>query len=107
MKSKSFAGLGSYFASHDQFAIETAGAIHDRTREYLGASDVAIVAARRMLLDGMKALKDGKDLPFNLRSPDDNKFSDILVISAELESGDDPRKFCQKVTAEGDFHAVK
>ena len=107
MKSKSYAGLGSYFASHDQFAIETAGAIHDRTRESLGASDVAIVAARRMLLDSLKALKDGKDLPFSLRTPDDNRFNDILVISAELGSDEDPRKFCRKVTAEGDFHAFK
>ncbi len=107
MKSQSFAGLGGYFASHDQFAIESPGPILDRTREYLTSTDVAIVAARRMLLDSMKGLQDGKDPPFCLSNPEDNRFNDILVISAELKQGDDPRQFCRKVTADGDFHAYK
>ena len=32
---------------HDQWAVESQGRIHDRTREYLASSDMAIVAYRR------------------------------------------------------------
>jgi hypothetical protein len=35
---------------HDQWAVESQGRIHDRTREYLGTSDRCIVAYRRLLL---------------------------------------------------------
>ncbi len=107
MKGKSYAGLGAYFAAHDLFAVESAGPIHDRTREYLGQADVAIVASRRMLLDAMKNMKDGKPLPFTLEKPEDNRFNDILVISAEMGEDEDPRGFCRTVTESGDFHAIK
>jgi hypothetical protein len=35
---------------HDQWACESQGRVHDRTREYLGTSDRIIVAYRRLLL---------------------------------------------------------
>ena len=35
------------------------GAIMDRTREYLGPADKAIIAARRLLLEGTQVVADG------------------------------------------------
>jgi phthalate 4,5-dioxygenase oxygenase subunit len=37
---------------HDQWAVESMGAIQDRTREHLGTSDKVIMANRRTLLQG-------------------------------------------------------
>jgi phthalate 4,5-dioxygenase len=42
---------------HDQWACESMGAISDRTQEHLGTTDRAIMAHRRMLLQGMDALQ--------------------------------------------------
>jgi len=50
---------------HDQWAVESMGAIQDRTREHLGKSDVGLVRYRRMLRAAIAAVKAGRigDLP--------------------------------------------
>ena len=45
---------------HDQWAVESQGPIHDRTREYLGTSDRIIVAYRRMLLEAIDQARRGE-----------------------------------------------
>ena len=63
------------FAAQDQALQESMGPIVDRTRERLGTSDTAIIAMRRTLLDGARALANdtppvaaaGGDL-YNVRS---------------------------------------
>jgi hypothetical protein len=42
-------GHGLDINVHDQWAVESMGAIQDRTREHLGQSDKAIVQYRRLL----------------------------------------------------------
>ena len=37
------------------------GAIVDRTKEHLGSSDTAVIALRRILMDGAKELMEGKE----------------------------------------------
>jgi hypothetical protein len=37
------------------------GPIYDRTKEHLGSADLAIITARRMLLEAAKDVEDGKD----------------------------------------------
>jgi phthalate 4,5-dioxygenase len=49
-QSRTYSGMGFDINVHDQWAVESQGAIHDRTREYLASSDIAIVAYRRLLL---------------------------------------------------------
>jgi phthalate 4,5-dioxygenase len=49
-----YTGMGSDINVHDQWAIESQGAIQDRTREHLGTSDKGIIAYRRMLLAALK-----------------------------------------------------
>ena len=49
------------FAAQDQAIQESMGPIVDRTRERLGTSDTAIIAMRRLLLEEIRALQNGKE----------------------------------------------
>ena len=51
------------FASQDQAVQESMGTLVDRTRERLGTSDTAIIAMRRLLLQEVRALRQGQE-PF-------------------------------------------
>jgi hypothetical protein len=44
---------------HDQWAVESMGAIQDRTREHLGTSDKIIMANRRVLLKAIETVQAG------------------------------------------------
>ncbi|PKO43729.1 MAG: ring-hydroxylating oxygenase subunit alpha [Betaproteobacteria bacterium HGW-Betaproteobacteria-3] len=44
---------------HDQWAVESMGAIQDRTREHLGTSDKVIMANRRLLLQAIDTVLAG------------------------------------------------
>jgi phthalate 4,5-dioxygenase len=49
------------FAGQDQAIQESMGPVVDRTRERLGASDTAIIAARRLLIHEIRALQQGQE----------------------------------------------
>jgi phthalate 4,5-dioxygenase oxygenase subunit len=107
MENFSFAGMGPNFPSHDLFAVQSPGAIHDRSREHLATSDVAIVAMRRMMLDGMKALEEGKEPPLVLRSPNENVFNDIIILGALIDEDEDQNRYCEAIVQSGDYHAMQ
>jgi hypothetical protein len=44
---------------HDQWAVESMGAIQERTREHLGTSDKVIMANRRVLLKAIETVRAG------------------------------------------------
>ncbi len=69
-RSRTYTGMGMDINVHDQWAVESQGPIHDRTRENLGVSDKAIAAYRRMLLNGIKAVEKGEEPPLTLRNGD-------------------------------------
>jgi len=48
---------------HDQWAVESMGAIQDRTREHLGTSDKVIMANRRLLLKAIETVQAGGVAP--------------------------------------------
>jgi phthalate 4,5-dioxygenase len=50
------------FAAQDQAIQESMGPIVDRTRERLGTSDTAIIAMRRLLLEEIRGLAEGREL---------------------------------------------
>lgn len=52
-----YTGMGLDINVHDQWAVESMGAIQDRTREHLGRGDAAIVRYRLMLRRAIKALQ--------------------------------------------------
>jgi hypothetical protein len=61
-KTESMTGIHG-FAAQDQAIQESMGPVVDRTRERLGTSDTAIIAARRLLLQEIRALEEGRE-PF-------------------------------------------
>ena len=48
---------------HDQWAVESMGAIANRTREHLGTTDKVIIANRRMLVQAIEAVQAGHTAP--------------------------------------------
>lgn len=58
--SLTYTGMGLDINVHDQWAVESGGAIQDRTTEHLGVSDKAITAYRRILLRSIEDHAAGK-----------------------------------------------
>jgi phthalate 4,5-dioxygenase oxygenase subunit len=81
MKTQSFSGIGHAFQAQDACVIEGAGAIQDRTKEHLVSSDKAIVAARKLLLQGIQDVKAGRDPLHVLRNHAKNNFTHLAVVS--------------------------
>ncbi|HUC65633.1 MAG TPA: Rieske 2Fe-2S domain-containing protein [Stellaceae bacterium] len=61
-----FTGMGADINVHDQWAVESQGPIHDRTREFLGQSDIVIVKYRRLLLQAIEEAAGGGRPPMVL-----------------------------------------
>ena len=61
---RTYTGMGEDINFHDQWAVESPGRIHDRTRENLGTTDAGIMAYRRMLRRALKAAEEGGPVPF-------------------------------------------
>jgi phthalate 4,5-dioxygenase oxygenase subunit len=58
-----YTGMGMDINVHDQWAVESPGAIADRTQEHLGYSDRIITAARRMIFRAIDDVAEGRDPP--------------------------------------------
>ncbi len=58
-RSQTYTGMGDDINVHDQWAVESQGAIQDRTREHLAQSDKGITAYRKLLLDAIKTVIGG------------------------------------------------
>ena len=97
---ESYGGMGLHFPSQDAFAIETQGAIQDRTQEHLGSSDVVIIGMRRALLKAIEDVKNGEPAPWVIRDPGDNPFADFLCTSGFIEDHEDGPSFCRRMLAQ-------
>jgi hypothetical protein len=53
-RSATYTGMGFDINIHDQWACESQGIIHDRTREHLASTDKGIVLFRRLLVDAIQ-----------------------------------------------------
>lgn len=62
MRSKNFTGIYGIL-NQDQVVQESMGAVVDRSQEHLGASDRAIIAMRRLLLNSVKGFMQGEEPP--------------------------------------------
>ncbi|MEX0339896.1 MAG: Rieske 2Fe-2S domain-containing protein, partial [Arenibacterium sp.] len=58
---ETYTGMGLDINVHDQWAVESMGAIQDRTQEHLGKTDVGIIANRRRLRAAIAAVKEGRE----------------------------------------------
>jgi hypothetical protein len=66
-RTRTFLGMGEQDINvHDQWAVESMGAIQDRTREHLGTSDKVIMANRRLLLRAIETVREGGTPPMVL-----------------------------------------
>lgn len=65
-----YTGMGRDINVHDQWAVESPGPVQDRTTEQLGASDVAIIANRKLLLQAIHAVQSGAAVPETVPHPD-------------------------------------
>ena len=71
------------FPAQDAMAWESEGPVVDRSRELLGASDRGVVLFRRMLLQQMKAVEEGRDPSGLIRDPALNKCISIAVSEGQ------------------------
>lgn len=62
-KTQTFTGMGFDINVHDQWAVESQGAIQDRTREHLGSTDKAIINYRSMLMKAIDQVETGNEPP--------------------------------------------
>jgi len=63
-RTQTYLGMGEEDINvHDQWAVESMGAIQDRTREHLGTSDKVIMANRRALLKAIATVQEGGVAP--------------------------------------------
>ncbi len=66
-RTRTYLGMGENDINlHDQWAVESMGAIQDRTREHLGTSDKVIMANRRELLKAIETVRQGGRPPMAL-----------------------------------------
>ena len=98
-RGESYGGMGLHFPSQDAFAIETQGAIQDRTKEHLGSTDIVITGVRRALLKAIKEMQDGGQAPWLQRDSADNPFADFVCTSGYIEEDEDGPSFCRRFLA--------
>jgi len=68
-RTRTYLGMGEEDINlHDQWAVESMGAIQDRTREHLGTSDKVIMANRRVLMKAIDTVEAGGVPPMVLTS---------------------------------------
>ena len=87
--------MGYNFYDHDRYAVESQGAISDRTIENLGASDRAIIAMRKQLL-GLCAMNWGAISPAI--------FGAMFQTVIELEATDRRRELGAHEEIQAEFH---
>jgi phenylpropionate dioxygenase-like ring-hydroxylating dioxygenase large terminal subunit len=98
-RDESYGGMGLHFPSQDAFAIETQGAIQDRTKEHLGSTDVVIIEVRKALLKAIKQMEETGEAPGLIRDPAFDPFADFVCTSGYIEDHEDGPSFCRRLLA--------
>jgi len=93
MKTQTFTGMGINFQVHDAFATESQGHVQNRTEENLVSSDKAIVAARKLILNAIKDVQQGREPQHVVRDPNANRFGNLVVLSDVIASAADWKEY--------------
>ena len=80
MQTQTFTGMGANFQIHDAFATESQGPVQNRTEENPVSSDKAIIAARKLILNGIE-VQEGREPQHVVRDAKANAFPNLVVIS--------------------------
>ncbi len=99
MKTWSFSGMGRIFNVQDSAIVEGSGPIADRTQEFLGSSDRAIIAVRRQVLRAIRDVQAGREAPHVIRDAHVNRFAHLMVVSEVITDGSDWQNFWKKKLA--------
>jgi phthalate 4,5-dioxygenase len=89
MERESYSGTGYNFQLHDLLITETAGAIQDRSREHLVASDAPLVISRKLLLKAISDVQEGLE-------PPRMKSRNIVSIYGKISSSVDWKDYCRQ-----------
>ncbi|MFA7624996.1 MAG: aromatic ring-hydroxylating dioxygenase subunit alpha, partial [Pusillimonas sp.] len=92
---QTYTGMGFDINVHDQWAIESQGAIQDRTREHLGTTDKGIVAYRRQLVKAIESTLDGGSAPMLISADQASQFSGPPSIDGIEKAGVSPVQYWQ------------
>lgn len=92
MKTSWYAGLGPSFSVHDNWVTESMGPIYDRTKERLGYSDMAVVAARRQILQGIADMDAGKQPIGRHHDAESARLRELVVRSYLVEDRNEYKK---------------
>ena len=93
MQTQTFTGLGTNFQVHDAFATESQGPVQNRTEENLVSSDKAIVAARKLILNGIRDVQAGREPQHVIRDAKLNRFPNLVVISDVIAKSMDWKEY--------------
>ena len=96
MKQKAYLGLGECFSVHDIAITQSQGTVHQQKNEHLSSSDIAIVRARRMLEEACDEVQAGRDPRGVVRAPEQNDFTDMVVITGEIRDDESQEDFCAR-----------
>ena len=91
-------GIEADFLKQDACATESMGAIYDRSKEHLGASDKAVISLRRLLLNEIKNLQDGQEPTHVVTDPAKNHFPHVDTIAEVIPAGEDWRQRFKHLT---------
>ena len=86
MKTRTFSGIGSSFQDQDRLAVESQGAIYDRTFEHLGQADRPMIEQRKLIFQGITDIQEGRD-PLIVRNDGANPFDELVTRSARIAAG--------------------
>jgi hypothetical protein len=100
MKAKAYTGMGINFQAQDAYATESQGPVQNRTMENLVSSDKAIVAARKLLLNAIRDVQEGKDPQHVVRDVKANSFAHLVVISEVIPASTNWKQYASKFTTE-------
>ncbi len=86
-RARTYTGMGLDINTHDTFAQESPGPIHDRTREHLGYTDRAITAYRTLLLRALRELQGGA-APGGLPGLDGRRLTGPIAVDLVASEAD-------------------
>ena len=101
MKTWSFAGMGRIFNVQDTAVVEGSGPIVDRTQEFLGPCDRAIIMARRQVLRAIQDVQAGRAAPNVVRNLAANHYPHLMVVSEVIDTNDWRAHWQNKLAALG------
>jgi phenylpropionate dioxygenase-like ring-hydroxylating dioxygenase large terminal subunit len=96
MKSQNYSGVGANFQLHDLLITETVGAVQDRSREHLVASDAPLVVSRKVMLKAIQDVQQGLEPPRMTVKSGSSRGRNIVSLYGAIPSSSDWKEYCRE-----------